>query len=80
MTTADHAPYDKPVWGSDVMVDALRQLDLPYVSLNRRRVAIAVDAATRSIRRRRDEMGRPIAVACPWLCEGLRTTDGGHPA
>jgi len=34
MTTADHAPYDKPVWGSDVMVDALRQLDLPYVSLN----------------------------------------------
>lgn len=29
-----HAPYDKPVWGSDVMVDALRRLDLPYVALN----------------------------------------------
>jgi acetolactate synthase-1/2/3 large subunit len=29
-----HAPYDKPTWGSDVMVDALRQLDLPYVALN----------------------------------------------
>jgi acetolactate synthase-1/2/3 large subunit len=39
MTTPDepvrnHAPYDKPVWGSDVMVDALRQLDLPYIALN----------------------------------------------
>src|SRR3954452_21872055 len=30
----NHAPYDKPVWGSDVMVDALRQLDLPYIALN----------------------------------------------
>ena len=30
----NHAPYDKPVWGSDVMVDALRQLDLPYLALN----------------------------------------------
>src|SRR5690606_23703277 len=30
----NHAPYDKPVWGSDVMVDALRRLDLPYIALN----------------------------------------------
>ena len=30
----NHAPYDTPVWGSDVMVDALRQLDLPYIALN----------------------------------------------
>ena len=30
----NHAPYDKPDWGSDVMVDALRQLDLPYIALN----------------------------------------------
>jgi acetolactate synthase-1/2/3 large subunit len=30
----NHAPYDKPVWGSDVMVDALRKLDLPYIALN----------------------------------------------
>jgi acetolactate synthase I/II/III large subunit len=29
-----HAPYDEPVWGSDVMVDVLRRLDLPYVALN----------------------------------------------
>jgi acetolactate synthase-1/2/3 large subunit len=28
------APYDKPEWGSDVMVDVLRGLDLKYVSLN----------------------------------------------
>ena len=28
------APYDEPVWGSDVMVDVLRGLDLKYVSLN----------------------------------------------
>ena len=37
MTTSgptNHAPYDKPVWGSDVMVDALRRLDLPYIALN----------------------------------------------
>jgi benzoylformate decarboxylase/acetolactate synthase-1/2/3 large subunit len=37
MTTsgpANHAPYDKPVWGSDVMVDALRRLGLPYIALN----------------------------------------------
>ncbi len=33
-TVRNHAPYDKPVWGSDVMVDALRQLDLPYIALN----------------------------------------------
>lgn len=30
----NHAPYDAPVWGSDVMVDALRELDLPYLALN----------------------------------------------
>jgi benzoylformate decarboxylase/acetolactate synthase-1/2/3 large subunit len=28
------APYDGPVWGSDVMVDVLRQLGLKYVALN----------------------------------------------
>ncbi len=28
------APYDKPQWGSDVMVDVLRMLGLKYVSLN----------------------------------------------
>ena len=28
------APYDKPEWGSDVMVDVLRGLDLEYVALN----------------------------------------------
>ena len=28
------APYDEPVWGSDVMVDALRRLGLRYVALN----------------------------------------------
>ena len=28
------APYDEPQWGSDVMVDVLRSLDLKYVSLN----------------------------------------------
>jgi acetolactate synthase-1/2/3 large subunit len=28
------APYDKPEWGSDVMVDVLRGLNLKYVSLN----------------------------------------------
>jgi acetolactate synthase-1/2/3 large subunit len=28
------APYDKPEWGSDVMVDVLRGLGLKYVSLN----------------------------------------------
>ena len=28
------APYDQPEWGSDVMVDVLRGLDLKYVSLN----------------------------------------------
>ncbi|MDP9416740.1 MAG: thiamine pyrophosphate-binding protein [Actinomycetota bacterium] len=28
------APYDKPEWGSDVMVDVLRGLGLRYVSLN----------------------------------------------
>ncbi|MDP9416960.1 MAG: thiamine pyrophosphate-binding protein [Actinomycetota bacterium] len=28
------APYDKPVWGSDVMVDVLRGLGMRYVSLN----------------------------------------------
>ena len=28
------APYDKPQWGSDVMVDVLRGLDLRYVALN----------------------------------------------
>jgi acetolactate synthase I/II/III large subunit len=32
--STNHAPYDKPVWGSDVMVDALRRLDLPYLALN----------------------------------------------
>ena len=30
----NHAPYDQPQWGSDVMVDVLRGLDLKYVSLN----------------------------------------------
>jgi acetolactate synthase-1/2/3 large subunit len=30
----NHAPYDEPEWGSDVMVDVLRRLDLKYVSLN----------------------------------------------
>jgi acetolactate synthase-1/2/3 large subunit len=28
------APYEKPEWGSDVMVDVLRGLNLKYVSLN----------------------------------------------
>ncbi|HZN77720.1 MAG TPA: thiamine pyrophosphate-binding protein [Micromonosporaceae bacterium] len=28
------APYDEPVWGSDVMVDVLRWLGLRYVALN----------------------------------------------
>jgi benzoylformate decarboxylase/acetolactate synthase-1/2/3 large subunit len=28
------APYREPVWGSDVMVDVLRRLDLRYVALN----------------------------------------------
>jgi acetolactate synthase I/II/III large subunit len=28
------APYDEPVWGSDVMVDVLRRLGLKYVALN----------------------------------------------
>ncbi len=28
------APYDEPVWGSDVMVDVLRRLGLKYASLN----------------------------------------------
>jgi acetolactate synthase-1/2/3 large subunit len=31
---SNFAPYDKPVWGSDVMVDVLRKLGLRYVSLN----------------------------------------------
>ena len=31
---SNFAPYDKPQWGSDVMVDALRALGLRYVSLN----------------------------------------------
>jgi acetolactate synthase-1/2/3 large subunit len=30
----NHAPYDSPEWGSDVMVDVLRGLGLKYVSLN----------------------------------------------
>jgi acetolactate synthase-1/2/3 large subunit len=30
----NYAPYDKPEWGSDVMVDVLRGLGLKYVSLN----------------------------------------------
>jgi acetolactate synthase-1/2/3 large subunit len=30
----NHAPYDSPEWGSDVMVDVLRCLGLKYVSLN----------------------------------------------
>jgi acetolactate synthase-1/2/3 large subunit len=30
----NYAPYDKPQWGSDVMVDVLRGLGLKYVSLN----------------------------------------------
>ena len=29
-----HSPYDTPVWGSDVMVDALRQLGVRYLALN----------------------------------------------
>jgi acetolactate synthase-1/2/3 large subunit len=28
------APYDKPGWGPDVLVDLLRGLDLKYVALN----------------------------------------------
>ena len=31
---SNFAPYDKPEWGSDVMVDTLRALGLRYVSLN----------------------------------------------
>jgi acetolactate synthase-1/2/3 large subunit len=31
---SNFAPYDKPEWGSDVMVDVLRKLGLRYVSLN----------------------------------------------
>jgi acetolactate synthase-1/2/3 large subunit len=31
---SNFAPYDEPQWGSDVMVDVLRGLDLKYVSLN----------------------------------------------
>jgi acetolactate synthase-1/2/3 large subunit len=31
---SNFAPYDKPAWGSDVMVDVLRKLGLRYVSLN----------------------------------------------
>jgi acetolactate synthase-1/2/3 large subunit len=30
----NYAPYDKPEWGSDLMVDVLRGLNLKYVSLN----------------------------------------------
>ena len=30
----NHAPYDEPEWGSDVMVDVLRGLGLKYVALN----------------------------------------------
>ena len=30
----NHAPYDAPEWGSDVMVDVLRGLGLRYVALN----------------------------------------------
>jgi acetolactate synthase-1/2/3 large subunit len=30
----NHAPYNEPVWGSDVMVDVLRELDLPFIALN----------------------------------------------
>ncbi|MGH3986793.1 MAG: thiamine pyrophosphate-binding protein [Actinomycetes bacterium] len=32
--TAAYTPYEEPAWGSDVMVDVLRQLGLRYVSLN----------------------------------------------
>ena len=28
------APYDQPEWGSDVMVDVLERLGMPYVALN----------------------------------------------
>ncbi len=28
------APYEAPLWGSDVMVDVLRDLGLPYLALN----------------------------------------------
>ena len=28
------APYDKPTYGSDVMVDAMRAMGFPYVALN----------------------------------------------
>ena len=31
---SNHAPYEAPEWGSDVMVDVLRGLGLRYVSLN----------------------------------------------
>ena len=31
---SNFAPYDKPAWGSDVMVDALRKLGIRYVGLN----------------------------------------------
>jgi acetolactate synthase-1/2/3 large subunit len=31
---ANFAPYEKAVWGSDVMVDVLRELELPFLALN----------------------------------------------
>ncbi|HVQ90888.1 MAG TPA: thiamine pyrophosphate-binding protein [Mycobacteriales bacterium] len=30
----NYAPYQQPQWGSDLMVDVLRRLELPYVALN----------------------------------------------
>jgi benzoylformate decarboxylase/acetolactate synthase-1/2/3 large subunit len=30
----NYAPYQQPEWGSDLMVDVLRRLELPYVALN----------------------------------------------
>jgi thiamine pyrophosphate-dependent acetolactate synthase large subunit-like protein len=34
VVSQNYAPYREPVWGSDVMVDVLRRLDLRYVALN----------------------------------------------
>jgi benzoylformate decarboxylase/acetolactate synthase-1/2/3 large subunit len=31
---ANYAPYDRAVWGSDLMVDVLRELELPFLALN----------------------------------------------
>ena len=48
------APYDKPAWGSDVMVDVLRELDLPYIALNPGSVVPRAARLAGQLRRRRD--------------------------